>query len=233
MASPKRYTYQIKGNKLSLLEVDVNSGESGLNYEYTGTTGENLPFGTSGDALDISSGSSLLKSPITSVTDGLELEYAYSPNYRINDASETTACERIAEDNGYLKFVDLGSALPTSGITHCVVGGTEKFNGLHKVTTANAGYYITDTKYNGAQLTVNYTVYHDVSALEDESSVIDLPLYLSKALVYYVKAKMAEDTFEIEAKEYFMREFRKMVEKHENSKVTGMRAIMPGLNAIK
>ena len=59
MANPKQYTYQIKGNKLSLLEVDINSAGDGLNYGYDGTDGANLPFGTSGDALNITSGSSL------------------------------------------------------------------------------------------------------------------------------------------------------------------------------
>lgn len=83
---------------------------------------------------------------------------------------------------------------------------------------------------NGLELEYTYSPVH---TLEDEGSDIDLPSYLSKALVYYVKAKMAEDAMNIEVKEYMMREFRKMVEKHESSKMAGPRRIMPGSHAIR
>ena len=69
--------------------------------------------------------------------------------------------------------------------------------------------------------------------LQDESSVIDLPSYLCKGLVYYVKAKIAEDKGELDAKEYFMREFRKILEKHESSKIRGPRIQSPGSHAIR
>ena len=73
----------------------------------------------------------------------------------------------------------------------------------------------------------------DIDALDDESDTIDLPEYLAKALVYYVKAKMFEDRLDIEAKEYFLREFRAMVEKHDSSKVWGARLVSPPINAIR
>ena len=69
--------------------------------------------------------------------------------------------------------------------------------------------------------------------LEDEASVIDLPSYLCKALVYYVKARLAEDGANLEVKEYFMREFRKILEKHESSKIRGPRIISPGSHSIR
>ena len=90
-----------------------------------------------------------------------------------------------------------------------------------------------NTSAQSNESTVIYEAYRDfsyiltdISVLEDESYVIDLPPYLSKALVYYVKAKFAEDQMEIEKKEYFMREFKKLVEKHESSKISGPRKIM-------
>ena len=73
----------------------------------------------------------------------------------------------------------------------------------------------------------------DVNVLDDESDTIDLPEYLAKALVYYVKAKVAEDQRDIELKEYFMREFRKMLEKQESSKIWGARLVTPASNAIR
>ena len=69
--------------------------------------------------------------------------------------------------------------------------------------------------------------------LSDESDTIDLPIYLTKALLLYVKAKVAEDAMNIEAKEYLMKEFRKMIEKHENGKIWGARQIQPGTGAIR
>jgi len=76
-------------------------------------------------------------------------------------------------------------------------------------------------------------VYSPTTGLNDEDSEIDLPLYLAKALVYYVKAKLAEDTMNIDAKEYFMAEFREMVEKHNNTRIAGLRVQSPGLHAIR
>ena len=138
MATKREYTYQIKGNKLSLLEKDFTTSD-GLNYTYV-----------DGAGLDAPSGSTTLKSPVATVTNGLEIEYAYNP--------------------------------------------------------------ITIT---------------------DESDIIDLPSYLTKALVYYVKAKIQEDIGQMELREYFMAEFRKQLERHESSKVAGPRRIMPGVGSIR
>ena len=82
-------------------------------------------------------------------------------------------------------------------------------------------------------MTESSTLYQDINVLNDESDDIDLPRYLAQALVYYVNAKLAEDTMDIEQKEYFMREFRKMIEKHENGKVASPRRVMPGSHAIR
>jgi hypothetical protein len=65
----------------------------------------------------------------------------------------------------------------------------------------------------------------DVNVLNDENDVLDIPRYLANAVVYYVKAKYAEDAGEIEMKEYFMREFRRITEKHQSGKQKGIRMI--------
>jgi hypothetical protein len=65
----------------------------------------------------------------------------------------------------------------------------------------------------------------DVNILNDENDELDIPRYLANAVVYYVKAKYAEDAGEIEMKEYFMREFRRITEKHQSSKQKGIRMI--------
>ena len=73
----------------------------------------------------------------------------------------------------------------------------------------------------------------DVDTLNDETDTIDLPEYLAKALVYYVKAKMAEDMRDMEAKDYYLREFRAIVERHENSKSWSARKVIPGIHSIR
>ena len=69
--------------------------------------------------------------------------------------------------------------------------------------------------------------------LEDESSVIDLPSYLAKGLVYYIKARLSEDGGNLDLKEYFMREYKKILERHENSKIRGVRMVSTGSHAIR
>ena len=173
------------------------------------------------------------KSPVTSIANGLEIEYAYSPRYRINDADDTKATSAYGESGGYLWFT-VASMSATAG-DWVLIRGSEKWNGLHQVkTTISSAVAITfNTKYNGGAVTESSTLYQDVDALNDETDTIDLPEYLTKALVYYVKAKVSEDKGEIEQKEYFMREFRRILEKHESSKIWGSRMMIPGPHGIR
>ena len=203
MAAKKFYGYYLRGNQIALIEEDINDDGR-------------------------------WKSPVSTVTDGLEIEYAYSPRYRINDIEDkSTAITGYDESSGLLKFT--GSGLSTdAAITYIVISGSEKWNGLHKINTLNANYWIVETKYNGAVVTESgITAYTDINVLNDENDTIDLPEYLTKALVYYVKGKVSEDRGEIEQKEYFMREFRRILEKHENSKIWGSRQVIPGAHGIR
>ena len=61
----------------------------------------------------------------------------------------------------------------------------------------------------------------DVNVLNDENDELDIPRYLANGLVYYVKAKYAEDAGNVEMKEYFMKEFRRITEKHQSAKKMG------------
>ena len=83
---------------------------------------------------------------------------------------------------------------------------------------------------NGLEIVYTYST---ANSLTDESSELDLPVYLQKALVYYLKAKISEDGKDIQGREYFMREFKKMLEKYENSRISGLRIISSGSHAIR
>jgi len=78
-----------------------------------------------------------------------------------------------------------------------VIKDSERVNGLHKVKTVDDIYHVT-----------TYSKY-------------------SKALVWYVKARFLEDARDIEGHEYYMKKFKKMLEKHENSKIAGPRIVAP------
>ena len=69
--------------------------------------------------------------------------------------------------------------------------------------------------------------------LKDESSEIQIANYLSKALVYYVKAKYLEDIFKFQESELLMVKFQKLVEKYNNSIISGPRMIASGPYGIK
>ena len=93
-----------------------------------------------------------------------------------------------------------------------------------------------ETKYNGGGSWSNFeetvSLYHYIDTLDDEGDEIDLPEYLAKALVYYVKARLFEDT-DPSKTEYFMKEFHAIIGKHEKSKIWGARMVSPGPNAIR
>ena len=58
--------------------------------------------------------------------------------------------------------------------------------------------------------------------MEDESFDLELSHQQCLAIVYYIKAKMMEDMGEVERREYFLREFKRTVEKAANDKRHGV-----------
>ena len=226
--STKEYAWYLEGNQVAIIEKDVN-------------------FDNNVDSKEFGPGTSrqLWKSPQTAVADGLEVKYVLAPTYRINETDDVnTAIDTYVSTSGYLKIIDQGddnySASPESlsDGSYIVLTNAGKFNGLHRVKEAGTGYVTLYTKISD-NATVQQAfeeapnLYYNVSALEDESFDLDLPNYLQKALVYYVKAKIAEDAMQIEAREFNMREFKKMLEKYETSRISGPRVIFPGAHGIR
>jgi len=60
-----------------------------------------------------------------------------------------------------------------------------------------------------------------IEVMEDETFDVDLNRYQSNAVVYYLKAKEAEDMRDMETREYFMRLFKKQVEKFSSKRKRG------------
>ena len=116
-------------------------------------------------------------------------------------------------------------------------------NGLFSLTSAEAGKFKVDNKItidadgdytstaadiqsqvNDSITTYNafyeqISVYEGVEVLSptDSSSPetfeLDISRYQANAIVYYLKAKMAEDAGDIEKREFFLREFKRQLEK--------------------
>ena len=68
-------------------------------------------------------------------------------------------------------------------------------------------------------------MYYDVSVFEDESFDIDLPDYICKAIVLYLKARLSEDSGNIEIYEYYMSRFRKQLEEFKAMRHPGPKMI--------
>ena len=231
MASRKAYAYYLRGKQIALIEQDSVLGD-----------GQTLtPPGLNDVGPD---GSQLWKSPITSAADALEIEYVYSPRYFIEstDVSTTTVSGWDQDNDGNFRLRASGSTNWTSSpnlssVTHIVLRNAGKWNGLHKVSSVTNNRIVTTTKASASTSETLFeetvTLYYDINVLNDESDTIDLPEYLSKALIYYVKAKLAEDERDVGARDVLMKEFYAIIEKHESSKIWGARMISPGPNAIR
>ena len=64
------------------------------------------------------------------------------------------------------------------------------------------------------------SIYEGVEVMSGESAEsfeLDINRYQANAIVYYIKSKMAEDLGDFKAREYFLREFKKQIEKGESS----------------
>ena len=213
----KEYAYYIEGNKVAIVERDTAFNNDLTSHEFGPGVVRNM-----------------WKSPQSSVTDGLEIKYAYSPKYRIESiaAADIETVTSYETADGFLRFNGTGFSTESS-VDYIVISGSEKWNGLHKVTGLNTAHYTTSTKYSGANVTETPTIYTDIDVLNDEADDIDLPSYLEKALVYYIKGRLAEDSGNIEIKEYMMREYKKHIEVYESSLMKGPRIISSGHHAIR
>ena len=243
MASNRKYAYYLRGNQIALIEEGLGTGVCSLSGYSNQTTCEAAGGTWTENATSTSDGE--YRSPLATVADGLEIEYAYSPRYFIDETEDkNTAIDTYVSTGGLLKIIDQGdddySASPESlsDGSYIVLKKAGRFNGLHKVKAAGVGYVTLYTKFSGsATVQASFEeapeLYYNVDVLGDEADTIDLPEYLAKALVYYVKAKMAEDMRDMEAKDYYLREFRAIVERHENSKSWSARKVIPGIHSIR
>ena len=216
MAAVKEYGYYIKANEIKLVERDVNFD----NDPNSKTYGPGVDRGE-------------WKSPLTDVSHGLQIQYTYVPSYRVNDADDQVDSTAYTEYNGLLSLT-VGSMSATKN-DWILITDSDRWNGLHQVAaTISSDTTLTlTTNYNGGSVSTKAKISTDITMMEDESFELDLPDNLNLALEYYLKARLLEQAMQIEQKEYYMKEFRKQVEKHDTSRQWGVRMVGPGPHAIR
>jgi hypothetical protein len=231
MASNRKYGYYIKGNKIAIIEEGTGSGVCSLSGYSSQSTCEGAGGTWTENAVSTNDGE--YRSPVATVADGLEIQYTYVPDYFIKETEDKNiVIDTYVSIGGLLKIIDQGddnySASPESlsDGSYIVLKKAGRWNGLHKVKEAGVGYIILYTKFSGSatvQKTFEETVelYYNVDAFVDESFELDLSRYQANAVVYYLKAKMAEEVGNLEMREFFMREFKRQLEKGESSKKRG------------
>ena len=198
MAKVRQYAYIIKGRHIALVEKDT-SFDNDVNAKDYGPGANKIQW----------------KSALADNDNGLVISYAYTPKYRINDSSDSKTGTSIFEEDGLLK-IRTSSVHGFQVGDYFVIKDSERVNGLHKVKTVNDDYYVTThSKYSGRNETYEsheyYRVFVDVDVLNDEEDEIDVSSYLSKALVWYVKARFLEDARDIEGHEYYMKKLNKNI----------------------
>jgi len=227
MATSKQYAWYLEGNQIAIVEKDVS-------------------FDNDVDSKDYGPGASQQRweSPQSTVADALEFKYVYAPDYRIEstDVSTTTVESWDQDNNGNFRLraasgTDWTSSPNLSAVTHIVLTSAGRFNGLHKVSLVQSTRIVTTTKVSASTSATLFeetpTLYYDVSVLQDESFELDLPNYLQKALIYYVKAKLAEDAGQFDLRIAFRNEFKRILETDESNKIKGVRMISTGSHAIR
>ena len=222
MAAKRQYGYYIKGNKIAIIERGIGSGVCSLSGYSNQTTCEAAGGTWTENAIGKDDGGWM--SPIATVADGLEIQYTYSPDYLIEstDVSTTTVSGWDQDNDGNFRLRASGSTNWTSSpdlssVSYIVLRNAGRWNGLHKVSSVTNNRIVTATKVSASTSETLFeetvTLYYDVTPFTDESFDINLTRYQSNALVYYLKAKIAEDGGDIEMREFFMREFKRQLEK--------------------
>ena len=145
-----------------------------------------------------------------------------------------------AKNNGFWKIDSVAadaSAESSSGIY--IANRYYCYDSDNTLDTEGEDTSVDTTATSNESLTI-YKAYRDfcyiqsdIDVINNEEDTIDVPEYLAKALVYYVKAKIMEDSGEIDGMQYNMTQFRALMNRYENSRIYGTRRVAPGYGAIR
>ena len=183
MATKRKYAYYIKGNKIAIIEEGQGSGVCSLSGYNTQTTCEDAGGTWTENASGVNDGE--YRSPIQTIEDGLEIQYAYSPTFNLQSTgTEGTDFHKFigwGSDGtnlllftyGVDDFKDLSSLFATDDWIY--ISGSGRWSGLHQVksTGGTTGILTLKTKCNLRPSKISIT--SDISSSEtlDGTNVAD------------------------------------------------------------
>ena len=161
----------------------------------------------------------------------------------VDDDETYTGSNPLTDGNAVNAFKDAQSYRSTAYVY--IDGPTVANEGLFSLTTdTTTGRFTVNKKINvngygdytltpaiSSDVTESLTIYNafyeqifvyeSVDVMDDEAFDLDLPRYQANAIVYYLKAQLAEDRGDIEQREFFMREFKRQLEKSNSANKRG------------
>ena len=188
------------------------------------------------------------KSPLTSVNEGVEIEYVGQPYTESHVGENYIANLEYAKvsDGNLLLVNEAGNNFTSNDENKAfLISNLNEYpelNGLYKtVAVAGTPIIMQCVPINGTLLNVtdtnniliNLFDITQVNHIDNEESVIPIEEDLARALTYYVRARLMEDQGNIQMKEYWMREYNRYVSEFEDKKIWGPRMVMPRSHAIK
>jgi hypothetical protein len=188
MATKRKYAYYLKGNNIAIIEENIGSGVCSLSGYSNQTTCE--AAGGTWTENAFSSEDNQYKSPVATIEDGLEIQYAYSPTFNLQSTG--------TEGSDFHRFLGWGSdgtnlllftfgASDYSNISSLFaandwiyISGSGRWSGLHQVksTGAATGILTLKTKCNlrPSKITVDGTFSTTAETFNGDSSVFDMDI---------------------------------------------------------
>ena len=168
MATKRKYAYYLKGNNIAIIEENIGSGVCSLSGYSNQTTCEDAGGTWTENAF--SSEDSQYKSPVASISSGLEIQYAYSPTFNLQSTgTEGTDFHRflgwgsngtellLFTFSGSSTVVNLSSLFAADDWIY--ISGSGRWSGLHRVksTGGTTGILTLKTKCNLKPSTITVT----------------------------------------------------------------------------
>ena len=160
-------------------------------------------------------------------------DFATNETFNGNSATRDTDIEAFKDAQAYRStpYVFIKDAVDAANngffsLTKDTTLGQFTFNNKITIDDTTGGDYKSTTAaiaaQSGDEISIYNAFYEQISVYENvevlsgasaETFELDISRYQANALVYYVKAKLAEDGGDIEMREFFMREFKRQLEK--------------------
>jgi len=158
MATKRKYGYYLKGNKIAIIEEGLGSGLCSLSGYNTQSACEDAGGTWTANGVSVDDGE--YRSPIETITGGLEIQYAYSPTFNLQSTgTEGTDFHRFigwGSDGTNLLLFTFGAAAVANlsslfaADDWIYISGSGRWSGLHQVksTGSTTGILTLKTKCN-------------------------------------------------------------------------------------